>query len=394
MKTLNETQAAAVSAIAESPIVIIGAGFFGLTIANLVAEELGISVTILESRENIGGNAYAYIEKETGIEVHKYGSHLFHTSNIRVWDFVNKFSEFNSYQHRVFTRHQGVLHPIPINLLTIRQIFGGDFNPQEAASIVKKDLVEFDTSSESNFESKAIATIGPKLYNSLIYGYTQKQWQTDPKLLPESVFGRLPVRFSLDSNYFNDAYQGLPREGYESLFNNMVASPLIKIFCNTDYFGLKDGLDLKDKVVIYTGPIDRYFDYKYGLLNWRTLDFELEILDVSDFQGAAVINEADLDVAHTRTHEFKHLHPEWKPKNNKTIIMREFSRMATENDEPYYPVNTLEDREKLAQYRILAAQETNTYFGGRLGSYQYLDMHMAIASAFNLFDNQLRMKLA
>jgi UDP-galactopyranose mutase len=394
VKTLNETQAAAVSAIAESPIVIIGAGFFGLTIANLVAEELGISVTILESRENIGGNAYAYIEKETGIEVHKYGSHLFHTSNIRVWDFVNKFSEFNSYQHRVFTRHQGVLHPIPINLLTIRQIFGGDFNPQEAASIVKKDLVEFDTSSESNFESKAIATIGPKLYNSLIYGYTQKQWQTDPKLLPESVFGRLPVRFSLDSNYFNDAYQGLPREGYESLFNNMVASPLIKIFCNTDYFGLKDGLDLKDKVVIYTGPIDRYFDYKYGLLNWRTLDFELEILDVSDFQGAAVINEADLDVAHTRTHEFKHLHPEWKPKNNKTIIMREFSRMATENDEPYYPVNTLEDREKLAQYRILAAQETNTYFGGRLGSYQYLDMHMAIASAFNLFDNQLRMKLA
>ena len=394
MKTLNETQAAAVSAIAESPIVIIGAGFFGLTIANLVAEELGISVTILESRENIGGNAYAYIEKETGIEVHKYGSHLFHTSNIRVWDFVNKFSEFNSYQHRVFTRHQGVLHPIPINLLTIRQIFGGDFNPQEAASIVKKDLVEFDTSTESNFESKAIATIGPKLYNSLIYGYTQKQWQTDPKLLPESVFGRLPVRFSLDSNYFNDAYQGLPREGYESLFNNMVASPLIKIFCNTDYFGLKDGLDLKDKVVIYTGPIDRYFDYKYGLLNWRTLDFELEILDVSDFQGAAVINEADLDVAHTRTHEFKHLHPEWKPKNNKTIIMREFSRMAAENDEPYYPVNTLEDREKLAQYRILAAQETNTYFGGRLGSYQYLDMHMAIASAFNLFDNQLRMKLA
>jgi UDP-galactopyranose mutase len=394
VKALNETQAAAVSAIAESPIVIIGAGFFGLTIANLVAEELGISVTILESRENIGGNAYAYIEKETGIEVHKYGSHLFHTSNIRVWDFVNKFSEFNSYQHRVFTRHQGVLHPIPINLLTIRQIFGGDFNPQEAASIVKEDLVEFDTSSESNFESKAIATIGPKLYNSLIYGYTQKQWQTDPKLLPESVFGRLPVRFSLDSNYFNDAYQGLPREGYESLFNNMVASPLIKIFCNTDYFGLKDGLDLKDKVVIYTGPIDRYFDYKYGLLNWRTLDFELEILDVSDFQGAAVINEADLDVAHTRTHEFKHLHPEWKSKKNKTIIMREFSRMATENDEPYYPVNTLKDREKLAQYRILAAQETNTYFGGRLGSYQYLDMHMAIASAFNLFDNQLRMKLA
>lgn len=394
MKALKETQDAAVSAIAESPIVIIGAGFFGLTIANLVAEELGISVTILESRENIGGNAYAYIEKETGIEVHKYGSHLFHTSNIRVWDFVNKFSEFNSYQHRVFTRHQGVLHPMPINLLTIRQIFGGDFNPQEAASIVKKDLVEFDTSSESNFESKAIATIGPKLYNSLIYGYTQKQWQTDPKLLPESVFSRLPMRFSLDSNYFNDVYQGLPSEGYESLFKNMVASPLIKIFCSTDYFSLKDGLDLKDKVVVYTGPIDRYFDYKYGLLNWRTLDFELEILDVSDYQGAAVINEADLDVAHTRTHEFKHLHPEWKSKDNKTIIMREFSRMATANDEPYYPVNTLEDREKLAQYRILAAQETNTYFGGRLGSYQYLDMHMAIASAFNLFDNQLIEKLA
>ena len=381
--------------INNAEIIVVGAGFYGLTIANLVAEKLGKKVLIIEKRAQIGGNAYAYIDEASGIEVHKYGTHLFHTSNKKVWDYVNLFSEFTNYQHTVFTRHRGQLYSMPINLNTINKIFGENFNPIEAQRAVEKDIRERNTTSNlGSFETKALSTIGPRLYEALILGYTKKQWQIDPKLLPESVFSRLPVRFNLTSNYFTDSYQGLPGNGYGDLFKKMIESSKISIFCSTDFFTLKSMMELQNKVIVYTGPIDRYFDYKFGRLNWRTLDFEIDTLDIADFQGTSVINEADEEIAFTRTHEFKHLHPEWKYAESKTVIMREFSRFANEFDEPYYPVNTIEDRAKLVQYREAVEKEKNTYFGGRLGTYQYLDMHMAIASAHNLFETHLIKKLA
>ncbi len=379
----------------QAEVIIVGAGFYGLTIANLVAEKLGKKVVIIEKRAQIGGNAYAYIDEASGIEVHKYGTHLFHTSNKKVWDYVTSFSEFTNYQHTVFTRHKGQLYSMPINLSTINKVYGENFSPSDARRAVEKDIQERRTISNlSSFESKALLTIGPRLYDALILGYTKKQWQVDPKFLPESVFSRLPVRFNLTANYFTDTYQGLPGNGYGDLFEKMIKSSKISIFCNTDFLTLKSRKEVQNKLVVYTGPIDQYFNHKFGMLNWRTLDFQIETLSTTDFQGTSVINEADEEVAFTRTHEFKHLHPEWTYSEPKTIIMREFSRFANEFDEPYYPVNTSEDRAKLIQYRELAEKEKNTYFGGRLGTYQYLDMHMAIASAHNLFETHLIKELA
>lgn len=379
--------------LTSSDLIVVGAGLFGLTIANLVSSKLGKKVTILETRPEIGGNAYAYFDKETGIEVHKYGSHLFHTSNKKVWDYVNQFTSFSNYRHHVFTRHNFDLYPMPINLTTINQIYGLRLNPVEAEELIELDSALYLNESATTFESKALRTIGSKLYESLIKGYTLKQWQTDPSELPGSVFSRLPIRFNLNHSYFDDEYQGLPSQGYQVMFNKMVSSPLVKIFCNVDYFDYADFIKGVEKTVVYTGPLDRYFEYQFGPLTWRTLDFEIEKLDVADYQGTSVINEADIDVPFTRTHEFKHLHPEWNYKSNQTIIMREFSRFANKNDEPYYPVNSSKDRDTLKLYRELAEMETNTFFGGRLGSYLYLDMHMAIASAFTLFENELVGKL-
>jgi len=373
-----------------SKVIVVGSGFYGLTVANLVASQLKLPVTILEARPMIGGNAYAYFDSETGIEVHKYGTHLFHTSSKKVWDYVNKFSEFTSYQHKVFTRHNGQLFTLPINLSTINSIYSQNLDPRSAKNLIDSEIKASKLSEGSeSFESKALETIGTKLYESFIRGYTQKQWQTDPKQLPGFVFSRLPVRFNLNQNYFDDTYQGLPSSGYESLFKNMTKSPLIKVFCDSDYFEFADHIASLNTLLVFTGPIDRYFANKFGSLTWRTLDFEIETLEIDDFQGTSVINEADLDVPFTRTHEFKHLHPEWTYTPNKTIVMREFSRFASHDDDPYYPVNTSEDRLKLNSYRELAKQEKNTFFGGRLGSYQYLDMHMAIASAMMLFENEL-----
>ncbi|HEY8372967.1 MAG TPA: UDP-galactopyranose mutase [Pseudonocardiaceae bacterium] len=374
-------------------LIVVGSGFFGLTIAERTATQLDKRVLVLERRAHIGGNAYSEPEPETGIEVHKYGAHLFHTSNKRVWEYVNQFTEFTNYQHRVFTIYQGRVYPLPINLATICEYFGRYMTPDEARALVKEQAGEFDSAQAANLEEKAISLIGRPLYEAFIRGYTKKQWQTDPKELPANIITRLPVRYNFDNRYFNDTYEGLPVDGYTAWLERMANHPNIEVRLNTDFFDVRDEIPAGTPIV-YTGPLDKYFDYSEGELGWRTLDFETEVLPVHDFQGTSVMNYADEDVPYTRIHEFRHFHPEREDRypKDKTVVVREYSRFAKRDDEPYYPINTPEDRAKLERYRELArkeARERNVLFGGRLGTYKYLDMHMAIGSALTMFDNKI-----
>jgi UDP-galactopyranose mutase len=369
-------------------MVVVGSGFFGLTVARQAAELLGLKVSVIEKRPHIGGNAYSEFDPETGIEVHKYGSHLFHTSNERVWEYVNRFTDFNNYKHLVWAKHNNELYPMPINLYTINKFFKKDFDPEQAEGFIKGQISEDQASSASNLEERAIALIGQPLYEAFIKGYTEKQWQTDPKLLPADVINRLPMRFTNEHRYFNDKYEGLPLAGYTAWLENMADHPNIEVLLNQDFFDSRSEL-VGQVPIVYTGPIDRYFDYEFGELGWRTLDFESEIVGTGNYQNTSVVNYSDLDVPFTRIHEYRHLHPERSYQDESTYISREYSRFALRDDEPYYPVNTDVDRKKLVKYRTLIDNEKDVWFGGRLGSYQYLDMHMAIASALTAFDNQI-----
>jgi UDP-galactopyranose mutase len=371
----------------EYDLVVVGSGFFGLTVAETMAREHGARVLVLERRAHLGGNAWSEREPETGIEVHRYGAHLFHTSNKRVWEYVNRFTTFTGYQHRVFTVHDGRVFAMPINLATICSYFGRHFTPDEARELVRQQAADASGAPATNLEDKAVALIGRPLYEAFVRGYTAKQWQTDPRDLSPDIISRLPVRYSFDNRYFSDTYEGLPTDGYAAWLQRMAQSPLIDVRVGVDFFEVRD--ELPAVPVVYTGPLDRYFGYSEGRLAWRTLDFEQEVLPVGDFQGTPVMNYADESVPYTRIHEFRHFHPEREHPSDRTVIVREFSRAAEEADEPYYPVNAASDREKLLRYRELAAAEPNVYFGGRLGTYQYLDMHMAIASALTLVDNVL-----
>lgn len=370
-------------------LLVVGSGFFGLTVAERAAQELGLEVLVVERRSHLGGNAYSEPDPETGIEVHRYGAHLFHTSNERVWDYVNRFSTFTGYQHRVFTTHAGQVFPLPINLATINQFFGAALSPDQARELVASQADELDTAQARNLEEKAVSLIGRPLYEAFIRAYTAKQWQTDPTRLPAEVISRLPVRYTYDNRYFSDRFEGLPTDGYTALLQRMADHPRIEVRLDTEFDDVRDQY-LRRVPVVYTGPLDAYFDHSQGRLGWRTLDFETEVLDVGDFQGTSVMNYADEDVPYTRIHEFRHFHPErtWYPAD-RTVVMREYSRFAEVGDEPYYPINTPEDRARLLRYRELAAQEEGVLFGGRLGTYQYLDMHMAIASALHLVDDVL-----
>ena len=374
-------------------LIVVGSGFFGLTIAERTATLLDKRVLVLERRPHLGGNAYSEADPETGIEVHKYGAHLFHTSNKRVWDYVNEFTDFTGYQHRVFTQYQGQVYTFPMNLALINQFFGRSFSPEEARALVAEQASEINTAAAQNLEEKAISLIGRPLYEAFVRGYTAKQWQTDPRELSEAIITRLPVRYNFNNRYFNDTYEGLPVDGYTAWLSRMADHPNIEVRCGVDYFDVRDDIPARTPTV-YTGPLDRYFDYADGRLGWRTLDFEREVLaEVGDFQGTPVMNYADEDVPFTRILEFRHFHPERTHyPTDKTVIVREFSRFAKEDDEPYYPINTPEDRTKVESYRERAraeARDHNVIFGGRLGTYQYLDMHMAIGSALSVFDNKV-----
>lgn len=373
-------------------LLVVGAGFFGLTVAERAATELGRRVVIIERRSHIGGNAFSEREPSTGIEVHRYGAHLFHTSNPRVWEYVNRFTEFTDYEHRVYTNVGGEIFPMPINLGTINQFFRAAYGPEAARALVLEQSAEV-TDEPENLEEKAISLIGRPLYETFIRGYTAKQWQTDPRELPADIISRLPVRYTYDNRYFNDDHQGLPVDGYTAWLERMADHPLLEVRLDTDFFDVGQPLH-RDAVVgripvVYTGPVDRYFDYAHGRLTWRTLDFEQEVLEIGDFQGTSVMNYADESTPYTRIHEFRHFHPERDYPRNRTVIMKEFSRFADADDEPYYPVNARDDRQRLLEYRARAASEPRVVFGGRLGTYQYLDMHMAIGAALSAFDNKV-----
>jgi UDP-galactopyranose mutase len=371
-------------------LVVVGSGLFGLTVAERCASDLGLRVLVMDRRSHVGGNAYSAPEPETGIEVHKYGAHLFHTSNERVWEYVNRFTAFTGYQHRVFTKYQGQVYAFPMNLALINQFFGRAHTPDEARELVAEQASEIDTKEAQNLEEKAISLIGRPLYEAFVRGYTAKQWQTDPKELSPDIITRLPVRYDFNNRYFNDRYEGLPVDGYTAWLERMVDSPRIEVRLDTDFFDVRDEYVGKSPIV-YTGPVDSYFGNSEGQLSWRTVDLDVSVQPTGDFQGTSVMNYADEDVPYTRIHEFRHFHPErdWYP-TDKTVIVHEYSRFAGPDDEPYYPINTPDDRAKLLKYRELANAEPDVLFGGRLGTYKYLDMHMAIGSALSMYDNRLR----
>ncbi len=381
-----------VERLRRADVVVVGSGFFGLTVAERVAAEHGRRVVVLERRPHIGGNAWSEREPETGIEVHRYGAHLFHTSNRRVWEYVNRFTGFTGYQHRVYSVSKGQVYPLPINLATICHYFGRHLAPDEARRLVREQAAEIDADSAENLEEKAISLIGRPLYEAFIRGYTEKQWQTDPRELPAEIITRLPVRYTYDNRYFSDDHEGLPVDGYTAWLRRMADQPRIDVVLAVDFFDVRH-LVPAGTPVVYTGPLDRYFGFTEGRLGWRTLDFEQEVLPIGDFQGTPVMNYADTDVPWTRIHEFRHFHPERDYPADRTVVVREYSRRAEAGDEPYYPVNTPADRAVLARYRERAAAEPDVLFGGRLGTYQYLDMHMAIASALTLVENTLGPRL-
>ncbi|GII78468.1 UDP-galactopyranose mutase [Sphaerisporangium rufum] len=369
-------------------LVVVGSGLFGLTVAERCARDLGLRVLVLERRDHIGGNAYSAPDPETGIEVHVYGTHLFHTSNALVWEYAGRFTSFTPYEHRVYTIFKGQVYPMPINLATICAFYGRALSPGQARDLVARHAVP--VAEPRNLEEKAVSLIGRPLYEALIQGYTAKQWQTDPRDLPAEIITRLPVRYTFDGRYFDDTYQGLPSDGYTAWLERMADHPRIEVRAGTDFF------DVRDRIagavpIVYTGPLDRYFGHAEGELSWRTLDFTVEVAPTPDYQGTAVMNYADADVPWTRVHEFRHLHPErhWYPRDS-TVVMREYSRPAARDDEPYYPVNAPADRARLLRYRELARREPGVFFGGRLGTYAYLDMHMAIGAALSMYRNRLR----
>ena len=379
----------------DADLVIVGAGLFGLTVAQQAVEHSGARVRIIDVRDHIGGNAYSYMDEETGAEIHKYGAHLFHTSNRKVWEYVNRFTEFTDYTHRVYTTHKGEVYPLPINLGTINQFFHAHYTPQQARDLIRRQAGELAGTDPGNLNDQGISLIGRPLYEAFIKNYTAKQWQTDPSQLPASIIKRLPVRFNYDSHYFKDTWEGLPKDGYTAWFERMIDDPRIQVSLKTDFFDTSQPWNRDALVgqvpVVYTGPVDRYFDYRLGELKWRTVDFKERRYDEDDHFGCPVMNFSDPDVPYTRAIEFKNFNPERYDRQNheRTVVWEEYSRFAGKGDEPYYPINTGDDRALYTQYKQLAAQQPKVVFGGRLGTYAYYDMHQVINSALDAWDKRI-----
>ena len=375
-------------------VVVVGAGFFGATIAERVANDLHRPVGLIERRRHVGGAAYSEVDRSTGIEVHKFGTHVFHTSSEEVWSYIRKFAEFNDYRHRVVAHHGGQIYSLPFNLHTISTFFGRHYSPLEARQLIADHIAAERIGALDNLEAKAVSAIGRPLYEAFVRGYTLKQWGIDPKELPKSIIERLAIRFNFNDRYFSDRYEGVPIEGYSKIFERMLASPLIRWLPSTDFFSVRHEIP-PDILVVYTGPIDRFFDCRFGALSWRTLRFENETLPLADYQGTGVVNYPDLEVPFTRIHEFRHLHPERKiPAEVGTIISREYSSSAMPDSDPFYPIGTVKDRSIYELYRTRARELKNTIFGGRLGTYRYLDMHQAIGAALMTFQTEILPRFA
>lgn len=355
---------------------IIGSGLFGVTVAYSLKQR-GHKCLVIDKRPHIGGNVYT--ENVNGINVHKYGAHIFHTSNKRVWDFVNSFVEFNRYTNSPIANYKGKLYNLPFNMNTFYQMWGVT-TPEEAAAKIESQRLEAGIVNPKNLEEQAISLIGKDIYYTLIRDYTEKQWGRKATELPAFIIKRLPVRFTFDNNYFNDKYQGIPVGGYTALIEKMLEG--VEVRLNTDYFDDKPYFDSLADKIIYTGEIDRYFDYCYGHLEYRTVRFETELLEgVSNYQGNAVVNYTDAETPYTRIIEHKHFEYDQQPD---TIISKEFSKEWQPGDEPYYPVNDDKNSRLYTQYKALADAQDKVIFAGRLAEYKYYDMHQVIERALNI----------
>lgn len=356
---------------------IVGSGLYGATIAQQ-AKKAGKSVLVIDKRPNVGGNIYT--EKVEGINVHKYGAHIFHTNNKEVWDYVTSFVDFNRFTNSPVANYKGELYSMPFNMYTFNKMWGV-VTPEEAAAKIEEQKKEI-TGEPKNLEEQAISLVGRDIYEKLVKGYTEKQWGRDCKDLPAFIIKRLPVRLTFDNNYFNALYQGIPIGGYTKLIEKMLEG--IEVRLNVDYLENKEELDKLAEKVIYTGPIDAYFNYKLGTLEYRSVRFENEILDKPNFQGNAAVNYTDRETPWTRIIEHKWFEFGKDENGNdlpKTVISREYSSEWKLGDEPYYPVNDAKNSTLYEQYKALAAAEDNVIFGGRLGEYKYYDMDKTIEVA-------------
>ena len=353
---------------------IVGAGLYGAVCAR-EAVKAGKKVLVIDKRPNIAGNVYT--EEIEGINVHVYGAHIFHTNNKTVWDYVNQFAEFNRFTNSPVANYKGELYSLPFNMYTFNKMWGV-VTPEEAAAKIEEQRSAAGITEPKNLEEQAISLVGTDIYEKLVKGYTEKQWGRDCKDLPAFIIKRLPVRFTFDNNYFNALYQGIPMGGYTKMVANMLSG--IEVRLNVDYLANKAELDALADKVIYTGPIDAYFDYKLGNLEYRSVRFETEVLDKPNFQGNAAVNYTDRETPWTRIIEHKWFEFGDQPK---TVISREYSSEWKPGDEPYYPVNDQRNGELYQQYKALADAEEKVIFGGRLGEYKYYDMDAVIASALD-----------
>ena len=356
-------------------VLIVGAGFTGVVIARQLAEA-GIASLVIDQRDHIGGNCHTERDDRTGIMLHKYGPHVFHTDDEELWNLMNQYVEMMPYISRIKTTINGQVYALPINLHTMNQFFGTAMSPTEAQDYIST-LAE-DIPEPQNFEEQALSMVGRDLYEAFFQGYTEKQWGLSPTELPASILKRLPLRFNYNDNYFNHRYQGVPRDGYTALMTAMLDHPLIETRLECSY-PLEDSTEYDH--TFYSGPIDAYFRYRYGRLGYRTLDFETLYPTESDYQGCAQMNYGNADIPYTRITEHKH-YAHWE-NHEKTVCYRETSRLAEEGDIPYYPIRLAQEKEQLSHYLHLANQERDVTFIGRLGTYRYLDMDVTIREALD-----------
>jgi len=354
---------------------IVGAGPFGAVFAH-EAKKRGKRVLVIDKRSHTGGNMYC--EKVEGINVHKYGAHIFHTSNKEVWDYVNQFCTFNNYINSPIANYKGEIYNLPFNMNTFNKLWGV-VTPQEAKEKIENQVKESNITEPKNLEEQAISLVGKDIYEKLIKGYTEKQWGRRCTELPAFIIKRLPVRYTYDNNYFNDKYQGIPEGGYNVIFDKLLEG--IDVELNVDFFDKKRELLQKADKIVFTGMIDQYFDYQYGVLEYRSLRFEHETLDEENHQGNAVVNYNEREVPYTRIIEHKHFEFGKQPK---TVITREYPAEWKQGDEPYYPVNNEKNAEIFKKYQELAQKEENVIFGGRLADYKYYDMHNVMERALEV----------
>lgn len=359
---------------------VVGAGLFGAIFAR-EAKLKGKSVLVIDKRPNVAGNVYT--EEIEGINVHQYGAHIFHTNNQRVWDYINQFAQFNRFTNAPVANYKGEIYSLPFNMYTFNKMWGV-VTPQEAEAKIEEQRKAAGITEPKNLEEQAISLVGTDIYEKLIKGYTMKQWGRDCKDLPAFIIKRLPVRLTYDNNYFNALYQGIPMGGYTKMVENILEG--VEVRLNEDYLEHREELDALAKKVIYTGPIDAYFDYQLGALEYRSVRFETEVLDMPNFQGNAAVNYTDAESPYTRIIEHKWFEFGTQPK---TVISKEYSSEWKLGDEPYYPVNDEKNSKLYQQYRDLAEKEQKVLFGGRLGEYRYYDMDAVIDSALRFCEKNL-----